>query len=767
MKRRSSRPHLILCVLGVLFLGYTFTAILPPAFGSKAPSVKRALLIGIGKYEILPRLPGSKNDIDLVHQVLVSRYGFAEQAIHTVRDEMATREGVLAALNQLVQEAGPHDLVYIHYSGHGSQVQDLNGDEPDDQLDETIVPADGRTEGIPDITDDELEDILSRLKTSQAVVVLDSCHSGTATRGLEVRVRSVPADNRVHLYKNSGVTTRAIVPVNLYPYVLFSGAAAHEEALDGPVDGRYHGFFTHSLFKSLQSAPIGASVLEIFAGAKQELKRIQNQFGRTSMPEPQLEASKDRLDQPVFTIGVRSETLADAQTESVRRPWVAVQPQPEGQVVLLNAAALGADPGSVWGIYPDGETEFDPAKAQAFALVKAVKSPHASAVISPRKTIISSNGRAVLVAPAPESNTIPVILRHIPPAQSSQLKEVLRKHLGNVKFVSEQEFARFIIEGRGDGLHVLSADGTREVMALPTNLTDQAIDSLSQVLVQSRNASQLLNLENPLSQMQVHVRVVRVGERGIAVVSDKMEAPVYHIRQPNEPRTLSNSLQLEVMSPTDAYITIVDVDAEGNVNMLFPNPYQNPRYYPDGFINGGRTVLFPDSLKSGNQAGFHWDYANPPGVDTIRVFATTTLDLARRIRQAVAGGTAPGLGGHPHTANSLAHLASLRQELVGNVTRGLITVPDDSAVTVSQPGISPMEQPQMAMADPTPANDSIPEGVGYIQDTPAPSFSADPSLTEDPQSHQKMNPQMEAQAVPADGPVADWTAESVTVLVQP
>ncbi len=79
----------------------------------------------------------------------MSRYGFSENAIRTLRDEEATRDRMLAAFNQIVKEAGPDDVVYIHYSGHGSQVQDLNGDEPDDQLDETIVPADGRTEGVP------------------------------------------------------------------------------------------------------------------------------------------------------------------------------------------------------------------------------------------------------------------------------------------------------------------------------------------------------------------------------------------------------------------------------------------------------------------------------------------------------------------------------------------------------------------------------------------------------------------------------------------
>ena len=756
--------HTLILLLIVLFLGQSMLAGLTPAFGAGVPSVRRALLIGISKYQVLPRLPGSKNDIDLVHQVLVSRYGFSENHIRIVRDEDATRAGVLSAFNQMVKEAGPNDVVYIHYSGHGSQVQDLNGDEPVDHLDETIVPVDGRTEGVPDITDDELEAILAQLKTSQAVVVLDSCHSGTATRGLEVRARSVPADERVALYKKGGVTTRAIVPVNLHHYVLFSGAASHEEALDGPVDGRYHGFFTHSLFKSLQSAPMGASTREIFAGAKQELKRIQNQFGRTSMPEPQLEASKARIEKPFFASAGQSNVVGEAPMETARRPWVAVQVQKDHQLVLVNAVPLGAAPGSVWGIYPDGETVFDPSKAQAFAVVKHVQAQDALAVVSPKQIALSPKSRAVLVAQAPESKAIPVVLRNVPATQADQLKAALSQQLGSVKFVGEHEFARFVVEGRDDGLHVMSADGSKEVMSLPAQPNTQAIATLSQVLVQSRNASQLLGLENPASQMNVSVRVVQVGERGIKVVSDKMEAPVYHIRQANQPRSLSNSLQLEVVSDTDAYITIVDVDAEGAVNVLFPNSYQDPRYYTDGFINAGRTVLLPDSLQTGNQAGFHWDYANPPGVDTIRVFASTTLELAQRIRQAVAGGNAQGLGGQPQPTNSLTHLASLRQELVGNMTRGLITVPDDTVAPLSGQNTTQPDQPQLTMVEPVP---SVNEGIGYIQDIPAGSFGQDPSFPAGMNAGQMNDSQIGAQVTPVSLAISDWTAVSVTVLVQP
>jgi hypothetical protein len=755
MKTCNTRTTVLLLLLVLVFLSQTLLATLLPAFGATTNgSVKRALLIGISKYEVLPRLPGSKNDIELVRQVLVSRYGFSDNNVHVVRDEAATRDGVLSSLNKIVKEAGPNDVVYIHYSGHGSQVEDLNGDEPDDQLDETIVPQDGRTEGVPDITDDELEALLSQLKTSQAVVVLDSCHSGTATRGLEVRVRSVPADDRVALYEKNGVTTRAIVPFNKHSYVLFSGAASHEEALDGPVDGRYHGFFTHSLFKSLQAAPTGASTREIFAGAKSELKRIQNQFGRTSMPEPQLEASKARIEQPFFAGNRQAQSIAQSDSQSARRSWVTVQAQNGANHVLVNAVALGADPGSVWAIFPDGETAFYPAKAQGFAVVQSVQEGDAIAKISGGLPSMSGKGRAIMIAPAPQSQRIPVRLLNVPLADGNDLKRVLQHKLGEIEFVGKDQFARFLVDAKDHTWHVYSADGEKEILSLPISANPKALDPMAQVLVQSRNASQLLALENPATQINLDVRVVQVGQRGIAVVSDRMEAPVYQIRSAGEARSLSNSLQLEVTTDTDCYITIVDVDAEGNVNVLFPNPYQNQNFYGDGFVQASRSILLPDSLKGGNRAGFHWDYSNPPGVDTIRVFASTDRHLTSRIRQSVSSGQS-GLTQGVIIGKPMAQLVSLRNELIGGMTRGLITVPDEQMVEpAAYENTQSTERPYPGDTFSEQANASGFEGEGQeIGYDPGPAYESEGG---DP-----------LQAMPVQQPVADWTAASVTVLVQP
>jgi hypothetical protein len=84
----------------------------------------------------------------------------------------------------------------LYYSGHGSQMPDISKDETDG-LDETIVPYDSRLPGKFDISDDELNALLKKLaaKTSNITVILDSCHSGTFSRGTST-IRRIEPDTR-------------------------------------------------------------------------------------------------------------------------------------------------------------------------------------------------------------------------------------------------------------------------------------------------------------------------------------------------------------------------------------------------------------------------------------------------------------------------------------------------------------------------------------------------------------------------------------------
>ncbi len=90
-----------------------------------------------------------------------------------------TKNNMLRAMNWLVTGAQPNDSLFFHYSGHGGQTQDLDGDEEDGN-DETIYPVDFLQVGH--IVDDQLHQIMvSPLPPgARLTCIFDSCHSGSA-----------------------------------------------------------------------------------------------------------------------------------------------------------------------------------------------------------------------------------------------------------------------------------------------------------------------------------------------------------------------------------------------------------------------------------------------------------------------------------------------------------------------------------------------------------------------------------------------------------
>lgn len=730
----------------------------PSPSGDASSGTKRALLIGINKYKAVPKLQGSLNDIETMRQILLTRWGFADKHIVVVTDEAATRTGMLTALEQLAKDTGPNDTVYFHFSGHGSQVEDLNGDEPDDHLDETLVPQDGRTPGVRDITDDELDAIFARMAAKNAFIVLDSCHSGTATRSLDIRTRSIPQDNRTDIYRkaeDAKPKTRAIVPVITSRYVVMTGAASHQEALDGPVDGRYHGFFTYSLAKSLSSAAPGASPREVFTGVEQELKRIQTHFGRTSMPEPQLEAPPDLIERTLFGASPAAASAGTGKAALARLPWLEVIPGEGGLVTLINGPLLGAAPGSTWSLYPPGETRFAPGLALAVATVTQISGKDATAKVHSSSGKLPPGTRAVSLLPAPTGQRIAIRLLEMPPDTRKVVETTLRTNVQDVDLVGPDQPARFSVDVQENALRLLAADGMQVVGTFGFNEPWGA--GMATVISRSANASELLTLDNPSSQLKLDVRVATavkpkstVGTRGITVIGDT-QAAQYHIRTSDKPRTELNSLQLEVRVNTDAYLTIVDVDSEGGVNLLFPNNYQQNNFYGDGFVRGGDKVLIPDSIKPGNKAGFYWDYSPPKGTDTIRVFTSTDLPTAQMIRDRIKGlqGSGQATGTLVATRSVSKTVESLRSSLAGVAARGIVIVADATTPIPGEVSVSPPSAPlPPASGLTTTAGPATPP-----PSPPQPAASA-PSQTDQP-----------ATVVAASAPAADWAAASITIVI--
>ncbi|PVG02532.1 hypothetical protein CPB86DRAFT_780480 [Serendipita vermifera] len=142
----------------------------------------RALLIGIRGQD----LKGCHNDIDDMKALLIDVYKWRDEDIMMLKDESLdsplypTRSVVLDHLFILVHNTRQGDKLFIHFSGHGAQIEDQDGDEADG-LDEVIVCGDGKV-----IVDDQLHDILIKPlpKGANLIAVFDCCASGT---GLDLR----------------------------------------------------------------------------------------------------------------------------------------------------------------------------------------------------------------------------------------------------------------------------------------------------------------------------------------------------------------------------------------------------------------------------------------------------------------------------------------------------------------------------------------------------------------------------------------------------
>ena len=145
--------------------------------------MKKAVLIGIDYVDISGiSLKGCINDAINMRNMLIDAYDYDPQNILILRDDDASKfpsptyYNIYDSLLGLVLESSSLDEIWLHYSGHGSQLQNRNCKFKDDDHIEAIVPVDYLKEGC--IIDCDLYDIIRRIKCT-AILTFDCCHSGT------------------------------------------------------------------------------------------------------------------------------------------------------------------------------------------------------------------------------------------------------------------------------------------------------------------------------------------------------------------------------------------------------------------------------------------------------------------------------------------------------------------------------------------------------------------------------------------------------------
>lgn len=151
---------------------------------------RRALVIGIGEYEdpAWARIHGDR-DAGAVAGMLRGN-GFGDISVLVGRE--ATKAAIVAQFELLAGRCETGDTVYVHFSGHGQLVTDVDGDESDG-WDESWIPYDAyrkyctRDRGERHLIDDEINLLLTSVRErigedGLIAVSVDACHAGDSTR---------------------------------------------------------------------------------------------------------------------------------------------------------------------------------------------------------------------------------------------------------------------------------------------------------------------------------------------------------------------------------------------------------------------------------------------------------------------------------------------------------------------------------------------------------------------------------------------------------
>lgn len=230
-------------------------------------------------------------------------------------DAEATYERILAELGELIGSARAGDTLVFQFAGHGTYVDDVDGDEAKGDTpgqDEALVPVDYRNGGL--ILDDEIAAAVAKLPPGvRLTFLLDCCHSGTASRfamssvpatlpGGQVRTRWLPLSPEVRAahvrFRQQHAGTRATrasdAGVASMREVTFAACQSHEVARER--DG--HGDFTRFAHQVLQQAPNRLS-----NAAFHEL--VLRAFGSGAAQRPHLDCDVALRDAPFLGIALR------------------------------------------------------------------------------------------------------------------------------------------------------------------------------------------------------------------------------------------------------------------------------------------------------------------------------------------------------------------------------------------------------------------------------------------------------------------------------
>lgn len=230
-----------------------------------------ALLVGVGGQK--KPLAGPKNDVAVLREVLIERYGFPPGNIKSLVEEEATKAAILQEIDNLNVRSKSGDHIFLYYSGHGTSKHDgIFGEKlltlPHDSG--ALVAYDSTVAGDLATIQRSLivgrRDLVPRLrkleKNRLVLAVFDSCFSQNSVRGRMTAIsRFMPLDIEEESFPVATGSFGKTKKSEPFPYkniFYISSASESQKAWEADrripyttVDGKPHGLFTDQLLRAL------------------------------------------------------------------------------------------------------------------------------------------------------------------------------------------------------------------------------------------------------------------------------------------------------------------------------------------------------------------------------------------------------------------------------------------------------------------------------------------------------------------------------------
>jgi hypothetical protein len=228
---------------------------------------KFAVAIGINYYNTPNQLNGCINDVNHIKTFLVEKAKYLPENIMTLTDDAnilkPTKQNIINSFNTLVNKAVNENFteLWLSYSGHGSYVNDLNGDEKD-LRDEVMCPCDFDAAGM--ITDDFIySNLIVKLPSTVTLFsLMDCCHSGT--------ILDLPLIYNTSLTNNN--TNKPVASV-----ISISGCRDDQTSADAYITNKYEGAMTWSFLNALSQANYNIKTLDLVNNMRVLLKTSYTQ----------------------------------------------------------------------------------------------------------------------------------------------------------------------------------------------------------------------------------------------------------------------------------------------------------------------------------------------------------------------------------------------------------------------------------------------------------------------------------------------------------